>query len=94
MKLFKSKKQVEKLKAIEKILPEATIIETTQLKLAELRVVYSISQRQEFQATVKYYERPTDWGNQGTSKEITLTANSWSELIDKVLEHFKPSEDK
>ena len=88
MRLFRDKAQVEELKNIEKILPEAILTETMQLKLAAVRITYSVSLRNTFEATIEYCERPTDYGNQGTSKKIEFTADSWSELIDKVIDHF------
>ncbi len=86
--LFKSKEQVEQVKELAPILPTATVIETTELQLSGVRIVYSVSAREPFQAWINYHERPTDWGNQGTTKEVNLKASSWPELIDKVTEHF------
>lgn len=93
LNLFRNKKQVEDLKSIGTLLPDDKIVETTKLKLSSLHITYNISDRMIFRARIVYIERPTDYGNQGTSKEVSFTADSWPALIDKVLEHFRVKSD-
>ncbi|HJQ07975.1 MAG TPA: hypothetical protein VJ836_00675 [Candidatus Saccharimonadales bacterium] len=87
--LFKSKKQVEDLKAISLLEVNKTV--TNNLKLSELRIIFDVSQTSIYQARITYYERPTNWNDRGTSVSERLDANSWPELIDKVIEHFGKS---
>lgn len=90
--LFRSKKQVESLKSIGPKIPGSTKLVMATLKLSRLQMTYNITNRQPFGATIVYHERPTDWGNQGQSNEVALAADSWSELVDKVIVYFDEQE--
>lgn len=92
MKLFKSKQQVEELKTLP--IPKLKITEVMDLKLSRLAIVFSLSNRKPFTATFDYHERPVDWGNQGTSKQVVLDADSFSELIDKVVDYVEDNSSK
>lgn len=84
---FKSKKQVEELKELPLLESRKTV--TSNLKLHTLHIVFSVGRRQPYSAEFIYVERPTDYGNQGVKEVEEITAGTWPELIDKVVEHFE-----
>lgn len=86
-KLFKSKKQEEATKDEERL--KASKVVTKEMKLASIRITYDVSFREPFQAKVEYKERPTEWNGSGVTDVIDLRAESWSELLDTVNNHFK-----
>lgn len=87
MNLPWKKQQIEELK-------ELPVLEATQqlnqiLQLSRLSINFNISQVNPYYVYITYKEYPTRWSDHGAVQELELTAKSWPELIDKVIEHFK-----
>lgn len=83
---FKNKQQLEAVKELP--LTKEKLVEN-RLALSDLRIGYSVSRRKPYYAEIGYKEHPTDWDNHGTEQNDSLEAESWPELIDKVIAYFE-----
>lgn len=84
---FRSKKQIEQLKKLPIL--ENHIEVKTNLVLSSLIINYNITQKRPYYAFIEYKEHPKSWADRDNQiKSMELKADSWEELIDKVIGHF------
>ncbi len=91
-KLFRNNKQVEALKEVP--LLSDTIEQNHKLKLTSLSIRFDISLVKKYSVYITYKERPTEWNNHGAELSKEIFADSWPDLIDKVLVYFKDKDDE
>lgn len=86
MRLPWSKKQIEEVKSI-------PVLKATQnlrkiLALSKLSINFNMSQTRPYYANITYKENPTEWRDNQAVEDIELIADSWEDLIEKVVTHF------
>lgn len=87
MRLFKSKEQVEELKTVPL---DIEIPVNKTLKLSQVQINYSVTQVKPYYASLTYKEKPEQWKEEDNqTNRVEITAESWPELIDKVVKHFE-----